>query len=396
MSADGRLERLYEISKLLLAGFDDVERTFSAVLASATLTLPLGSAILIEASGGSQRVVSWRAEGHRDEGLAQAMENAQAAYAYFLGAGTSERRLATELAPIDRRRFIVMPLVAPRRPVFGALQLEGTSAFAKEDLIFVNAVANQLAIALDRHHAWEHDVALRERAEEAARIRDRVLGVVSHDLRNPLSAILLALKSLRAPALAEERRTQLPKTFERIHRSALRMERLIGDLLDFAGIQGGTLTLSRAPCEPATIVADAVAAFEPLAQEEGLRLEGKAVEGLPKVTCDRDRILQVFSNLIGNAIKVSPAGSSITLRAEANDEEVLFAVADQGPGITAEDLPRLFDNYWRGSDPGYAGTGMGLSIVRGIVEAHGGRVWAESVLGQGATLIFTLPVAPPA
>jgi signal transduction histidine kinase len=402
--AGKRLEHLYEVSKLL-AAFEDLDRTVSAALALTSGTLPLRSAILINATTEDLEMVTWRAEDHTDESMAASKAHAQAAYAYLVGASPAAmfeltehsggaalpRQAMPELAPMDRGRFLVIPLVVGRQPVFGAMQLESATSLQREDLVFVNAIANQLAIALDRHRAWQRDITLREQAEEATRMRDQILAVVSHDLRNPLGTILLATSLLAQAEVPDERRKNPPKAFAMIQRAADRMHRLIEDLLDFASIQVGQLAVRRVPREPAILVKEALANFEQLAQEKGLHLQSEVEADLPTLSCDRDRIIQVFSNLMGNAFKVSTSGGSISLLARAHEREVLFVVSDTGPGIAEEDLLHLFERHWRSREPGYKGTGLGLHIAKGIVEAHGGRIWAESALGQGAKFLFTLP-----
>ena len=402
--AGRRLEHLYEVSKLL-ADFEDPDRTVSAALALTSGTLPLRSAILIIATAEQLKMVTWRAEGHTDESMAAAKAHAETTYAYLVGASPSEmfelrehsggaalpRQAMAQLAPKDQGRFLVIPLVVGRQPVFGALQLESATSLQRADLVFVNAIANQLAIALDRNRAWQRDITLRERAEEATRMREQILAVVSHDLRNPLSNILMATDLLAKAEGPDDRRRNPPKAFAMIHRAAERMHRLIEDLLDFASIQVGQLAITRMPREPATLVKDAIASFEQLALEKNLHLESEVEADLSTVDCDRDRIIQVFSNLMSNAFKVTTAGGSIILRARAHELGVSFAVSDTGPGIAEEDLLHLFERHWRSHDPGYKGTGLGLHIAKGIVEAHGGRIWAESTLGQGAKFFFTLP-----
>lgn len=402
--ASRRLEYLYEVSKLL-ANFEDLDHTVSAALALTSGTLPLRSAILIKATTEYLKIVTWRAEGHTDESMAAAKAHAQTAYAYLVGISPAEalemiehsggaalpRQAMAQLALIDRSRFLVIPLVVGRQPVFGALQLESATSLHRADLVFVNAIANQLAIALDRHRAWQRDIALREQAEEATLMREQVLAVVSHDLRNPLATILMATGLLAKAEVPDERRKNPPKAFAMIQRAAERMHRLIEDLLDFASIQVGQLAITRMPREPTTLVKEAIATFEHLAQEKSLHLESEVEAGLSTLYCDRDRIIQVFSNLMSNAFKVTTSGGSITLRARANEREVLFVVSDTGPGIAEEDLQHLFERHWRSREPGYKGTGLGLHIAKGIVEAHGGRIWVESTLGQGATFFFTVP-----
>jgi signal transduction histidine kinase len=184
-----------------------------------------------------------------------------------------------------------------------------------------------------------------------------------------------------------------PQAVGRIQRASKRMLRLIEDLLDFASIEAGCLVMKRQPQDPSSIIQETLASFEGVAQEKGLQLTADVEPQLPKVFCDFERILQVFSNLVGNATKVTAEGGHITLRAEARGHEVLFAVSDSGPGISEEDRKHLFERYWRSEEAEYKGTGLGLAIVSGIVSAHGGRIWAESELGRGATFLFTIPTA---
>ena len=173
------------------------------------------------------------------------------------------------------------------------------------------------------------------------------------------------------------------------------MERLIEDLLDFVSIEAGHLAINPRQEDSRLILDEAVASFEPAAREKGLQLRAEAEPHLPAIFCDRERVLQVISNLVGNAINVSAEGGAITLRAKAREHEVAFAVIDMGPGISEKSLPRIFDRHWRGNKPKYKGTGLGLAIAKGIVKAHGGRIWAESTLGQGTTFFFTVPEHSP-
>lgn len=172
------------------------------------------------------------------------------------------------------------------------------------------------------------------------------------------------------------------------------MDRLIDDLLDVERIEKGNLVLDRRRHDVATLVRDGLGLLEPLASQKSIDLRGVvASTESTEVLCDRGRLLQVLSNVVGNAIKFSPEGRAITVRAEPGDEHVQF-VEDQGPGIAAEQLPHVFDRYWQREEvrPG-AGLGLGLAIAKGIVEKHGGRIWAESKPGRGAAFFFTLPLA---
>jgi signal transduction histidine kinase len=405
-----RLEDLYEISKLF-AIFENVEQTFAPALDIVMRTLPLRSAILMEAESGHSKMNVWHPEGRGSEPVRAVKEHVEAAYAYFVGAlSTKSTDLNDQTGPTaeprhadpegNLERFIVLPLVVAHRPPFGVLQLEGTEPFDKAGLIFVNAIANQLAIALDRDRAWRRDITQRERAEalaaenarlfkeeqHAVRLREQILAIVSHDLRNPLGAILMT-----ADTLAKQ--GELPPAVARIRRAAKRMQRLIEDLLDFASIEAGRLAIKRQPEDPGSMILEALASFEGVAQEKGIKLTADVKPHLTEVYCDRGRILQVLANLVGNAIKVTAEGGHITLRVEAREHELLFAVSDDGPGIGEEDKKHLFERYWRSGAAQYEGTGLGLAIVSGIVSAHGGRTWVESELGRGATFLFAVPHA---
>jgi signal transduction histidine kinase len=177
-----------------------------------------------------------------------------------------------------------------------------------------------------------------------------------------------------------------------IQRAAARMNRMIGDLLDLVSLRAGRLAIERRPCAPAELAREALEAAQSMATERGCALRAELEDALPEVSCDRGRVLQILSNLLGNAIKVTPAGGEIVLRVCRGGSELLFSVLDPGPGIAAEELPHLFERYRRGSEAGYKGTGLGLYISRGLVEAHRGRIWAESVPGRGSTFTFTLPL----
>jgi signal transduction histidine kinase len=423
--AHRRLEDLYEISKLF-ASFEDVGQTFVPALDIATRTLPLRSAILMEAEAGGSKMNVWPADGGDSEQMRDVKEHVAAAYARLVRAPSTESPAPG--GPVGPNRFIILPLVVADRPPFGALQLEATQPLDPTDLIFVNAIANHLAIALDRARAWRRDITRREHAEErrtdaeargaaserdrvdaekssdkyaaladenarlyeqaqqAVRVREQILAIVSHDLRNPLGAILLTTTALA-------KKGTLPQAVGRIQRAAERMQRLIEDLLDFASIEAGHLAIRRRPQDPGAMLQETLASFEGVAQDKGLQVTADVAPDLPKVFGDHDRILQVLFNLVGNATKATPEGGHITLRIEARGHEVLFSVSDDGPGIGTEDLEHLFERYWRSNEVEYNGTGLGLAIARGIVTAHGGRIWAESELGRGATFLFTVPVA---
>ena len=238
------------------------------------------------------------------------------------------------------------------------------------------------------HDVTETRRAQRE-AEEAVRHRDEVLAIVSHDLRTPLSAIVMGSRVLGGPASGDPERVRA--TGARIASAADRMTRLIGDLLDLASLEGGRLSMRRASLAPATLAREAAEVIRPAAEAKGLEVHWRAADELPLVSCDHDRVLQVLGNLTSNAVKATESGH-VSIAVSAQGEQVVFEVRDTGPGIPAEELPHVFDRFRRGRSAGYAGTGLGLAIARALIEAHGGRIWAESTLGLGTVVRFALPI----
>lgn len=233
---------------------------------------------------------------------------------------------------------------------------------------------------------------LRQRADEAeraARTRDEVLAMVSHDLRNPLNLVMTSGSFLleSAAELAPRQREQL----RMIYRAAEQMNRLIQDLLEVSGMEAGHIAVEprSEPVEP--LMREACSALEHAAGAKAIRLTCEPEDDLPRVRADRDRLLQVFGNLIGNALKFTPEGGEVRVRAVRDGNQVRFSVSDTGPGIDEQDLPHVFDRFWQAQRAREGGAGLGLAIVRGIVLAHGGEIRAESEVGRGSTFSFTLP-----
>jgi PAS domain S-box-containing protein len=259
--------------------------------------------------------------------------------------------------------------------------------YGQDDLRLAKALADRAAVAIENARLYRASV-------HATQLRDQVLGVVAHDLRNPLSAILLQVGALKRYGPEPERRSQ--KSHDAIHDAATRMNRLIQDLLDVALMESGQLTIQPARQPARDLIVGAVNMQMPLAALSSVELRIDVDRDVPEVWGDRDRLLQVFENLIGNAIKFTEAGGCITAGAASKEHEVLFWVADTGSGIASENLPRVFDRFWQATRAGRQGAGLGLPITKGIVEAHGGRIWVESTPGRGTTVSFTIPKASPA
>lgn len=231
-----------------------------------------------------------------------------------------------------------------------------------------------------------------ERAlREAVRAREEVVGVVSHDLRGPLATVASAAELLLELDFPEEKREEHLRA---IARSAERMRGLVRDLLDVSRMEAAGVAVDPRPVAARVLLEEAADVTRDLARDRELEVACRAGRELPAVRADRDRIRQVFSNLAANAVRFTPSGGRITLRARRDGGEVVFGVDDTGPGIPEEEREHLFDRFWKRDRSEREGAGLGLAIVRGIVEAHGGRVWVEGGAGEGARFRFTLSVAP--
>lgn len=289
------------------------------------------------------------------------------------------------LTRLDPRSAITVPLAAQGR-VLGVLTLgqsESERRFDERDVRLAEELARLASNAIV-------NAELHQRVTEAVTLRERVLSVVSHDLRSPLAAIdlaaavLLELPAIRGLAFVQKQLTL-------VRRNVGRMSRLIGDLLDMSSIQSGRLSLEREPCALAPLLAETLEAHQDAARGQTITLESDVrIDEHVLAPCDRDRLHQVLSNLLGNAIKFCEAGAEITLSAEVEGQEARIAVIDTGPGIPEPELPHVFDLFWKNAR--HRGTGLGLFIARGIIEAHGGRIGVESEERRGSTFWFTLPL----
>ncbi len=252
--------------------------------------------------------------------------------------------------------------------------------FPPEDKHFIDAFGARAAVAFAFHFQ-------RDALERAVRARDQVLSVVAHDLKNPLNVIAITANTL----LQRFSDTTARRSIERVIRSAQRADRIIRDLVEVDAIEGGRLLLDKHTVDPATVILGAHDSQQALAADRSLILSSDLSPDLPTVDADEERLYGVLENLIGNAIKFTPAGGHITVGASARGDELLVWVKDTGPGIAAEHMPHIFDRFYQAAKSERHGTGLGLTICRGIVETHGGRIWAESSPGAGTTVYFTIP-----
>ena len=238
-------------------------------------------------------------------------------------------------------------------------------------------------------------VALRKRLQTAVNARDDTVSVVAHDLRNPVSAVKMLSAALLQRAEREKLSGESQEQLTVIRQAALQMDRLIQDLLDVTRVETGRLVIEAEEQQVPELIGSALETMRPLVENAGVTLVEELERGLPRVTADRQRIAQVLSNLIGNSIKAVSSGGRITVRARNSGDHVQIAVEDTGTGIPAEQLSHIFDRFWQSerSSIRTRGAGLGLPIAKGIVEAHGGRLWAQSTAGSGSAFYFTLPTA---
>ena len=223
----------------------------------------------------------------------------------------------------------------------------------------------------------------------AALAREDVLAVVSHDLRNPLNTVVIAIHKLASLVSEESQQYKLTQT---IQRSADRMLRMIGDLLDASSIQAGQLSVERDVVDAVDLLSDVRESFESACSDRGLALR---VASTPEIIVggDRQRLHQVLANLVGNAVKFTPSGGAIDVNVTATSTRIEFEVRDTGKGIPEDQCASIFDRFWKGQRGSRSGTGLGLYIARGIVEAHGGKITVTSVVGQGTSFRFWIPRA---
>jgi signal transduction histidine kinase len=227
----------------------------------------------------------------------------------------------------------------------------------------------------------------RARADAAKDARDHMLAIVAHDLRNPLNSIRMASASLQRTPLDE---ATTKRRLASVDRAVDRMDRLIDDLVDATHIERDELTVALREESVCTVLREVSETFRPIATEKRIVLEIALPPVDVALLADRDRLTQVFGNLLGNALKFTPAEGHISLRTRPEDAVVFFEVQDTGPGIPAGDLPYVFERYWK-SEGG--GTGLGLFIARSIVSAHGGNLAVRSRSGEGSTFFFAIPRA---
>jgi signal transduction histidine kinase len=286
------------------------------------------------------------------------------------------------LVSLGCNSYIGVPLNTRGR-LLGSISFftDADRTFAADDVAMAEDLAQRAATAIDNARLYDE-------AQRAVRARDDMLAIVTHDLRTPLSAIVTAAAMQMRIAPDDEAGRRVRNHAEAIQRSAEHMARLIRDLTDIGQIHAGRFAITRQARDVAALARDVVETLQPVAAQRGSHMQMDVIGSGHIVECDGDRITQVLANLASNALEAG--ARSVAIRVESHPREILFGVADDGPGIPRENLPHIFDRYWRGP-ASYKGTGLGLPISKSIVAAHGGRIWVDSAVGSGTTLHFTLP-----
>ncbi len=246
-------------------------------------------------------------------------------------------------------------------------------------------------LPLEREKTDRYLLTERARSDSALSNRDDFLGIVTHDLRDLLGGIVTSSALISRRAADDEEGQRNIAEAKRIERYAARMNRLIGDLLDVASIDAGKLAVKPAAADWTRLVAEATETFSAPAAGKGISLEATMGAHAVPGEFDHDRMLQVLGNLISNSIKFTGPGGNIAVRAEREGDELRFCVSDTGAGIPEDSLEAIFERFWQVGRNDRRGLGLGLYISRCIVEAHGGRIWAESTRGEGTTVCFRIP-----
>lgn len=310
--------------------------------------------------------------------------------AMWLTANFSDPTERARAEALGASAVLLVPLRAGGRAL-GVLHLVRTRAGAShlvEEVQVADQYAGLAALALENARLYQE-------ARRAVREREEMLAIVSHDLRNPVNAVVMLTGAVLSRDADDPRPLMEREQVESIRAAARHADGLIQDLQDVSRISSGRMRVEQRPVDMTELAEEAADLFEHVMADATIRFVRDIDATTPRVTADRGRIVQVLSNLLGNAVRFTPVGGVVTLAVHAqNASTVRISVSDTGPGIAADDLPRLFERYWQAPRLLRAGSGLGLFIAKGIVDAHGGEIGVETTVGAGSEFWFTLPVAP--
>jgi PAS domain S-box-containing protein len=298
----------------------------------------------------------------------------------------SVREEVTDIFDVPPSAAILAPLVARGIPLGVLSFYREKGSYDRNDVFLAEELARRAALAID-------NARLYDQVTSGVRARDDMIGIVSHDLRNPVNAIKMLTGVMLERHGKDSLTSDMVDYASIIRQAAEQMDGLIRDLLDVTRIEAGRLAVNLQRENTEELLSDALRTLAPVAAQKNIALRLNAPDDLPDVLADRERVAQTLSNLVGNAVKFSPEKTEITVRVAVLDTELVISVSDTGSGMTSEQLGHAFDRFWQSSRTDRQGAGLGLAITKGIVEAHGGRIWAESSAGAGSTFYFTLPIA---
>lgn len=323
----------------------------------------------------------------RDGGLGRTLDSADAALGAQIAFEADHASQLGEQIELARRHAQQMSYALHALAVAVTLVVVGVSVGASRRYVSVLRAAAEAEASMTR----KLESIASELRDEVAR-REDLMSIVSHDLRNPLSAVAMAARTLKR-SLGPEAPGR--RQVEMIARNVTRMDRLIADLLAVAKLQeGGTLPIEPSAQDAHALVADVMDVFAASAADKGVELRSVFAPDVPPVYCDGGRIAQVLSNLVGNALKFTPRGGSVVVTVTPGDSEhVHFSVRDTGVGIPEEGVSHVFERFWQNERHRARGTGLGLYIAKGIIDGHHGRIWVTSRVGEGSDFQFTVPAA---
>lgn len=304
----------------------------------------------------------------------------------WLSNATTNNDQLESFKKLNTRSLIIVPLLA-REKVLGAVLLGSNKPdrqFDQYDLNLAEEIASRAALSAN-------NLTLYQQAQDAIQVRDEVLRIVAHDLRNPLNTISLSAQLL-TEKLPEER-CKDKKLLQMINKSVALANGLIQDLLDIAKMQAKQLTIDKKLIETKSMLEEIVELNQASFSKKNINFIVELDEYLPPIMADRGRFSQIFSNLLSNALKFTPEEGEIILKTEILKNEIRFIVYDSGPRIPEEQLPFLFKPFWQSKKGTKEGAGLGLSITKALVEAHGGNIWVENGKDMGISFIFTIPIA---
>lgn len=323
----------------------------------------------------------------RDVGLSDALQRADGALGAQIAFDADQSARLGEGIQTARRHAQQTSYALHALAVAVTLVVVGASVGASRRYVSVLRAAAEAEASMTR----KLEAVAAELRKEVAQ-REDLVSIVSHDLRNPLSAVGMAARTLRRTLGPE---SPGRRQVDMIARNVTRMDRLIADLLAVAKLQeGGTLPIEPEAQDASLIVRDLIDGFAGVAADRGVDLRSTLARDLPPVYCDGGRIAQVLSNLIGNALKFTPRGGSVVVDVARGDaDDVHFSVRDTGVGIAQDAVPHVFERFWQNESHRARGTGLGLYIAKAIIDAHHGRIWVTTRVGEGSDFQFTVPAA---